>query len=236
MKTGSTIKLLLLPILLIVCTLFYYFGELADWATWDSLRKEFFYSVHDIHRLLFLVPIIYAGYYGRVKGAIIVTLASLAIFLPRALFVSPYPDPLLRMIFFVIIAGVIGSLTGVIRNQSERNLRLQEEIHKDRKKILSIIDSMADGVIAICPDYTIRFMNSLMLKELGDGRGMPCYKFLYDLESPCEQGCSLFDVIDKKQIMKTEYKIQDKTYEVVSAPYTDPDGVTCRLSIFRKTN
>jgi hypothetical protein len=181
------------------------------------------------------VPIIYAGYFGRVKGAIIVTLATMAILLPRALFVSPYPDPLLRMIFFVIIAGVIGSLTGVIRNQSEKNICLQGEILADRKKFLSIVDSMADGIIAIGPDHTIQFMNSFMLKELGDGRGMPCYKFLYGLEAPCEQGCYLFDVIEKKQITKTEYKIQNKTYEVVSVPYSDIDGVTCRFSIFRKT-
>jgi PAS domain-containing protein len=235
MNTRSTLKLLLLPVLLILCTLFYYFGELVQWAAWESLNEDFFYGIHDIHRLLFLIPIIYAGYFGRVRGAVIVTLATLAIFLPRALFVSPYPDPLFRMIFFVIIAGVIGSLTGVIRNQSEKNTRLQEEILEDRKKFLSIVDSLADGVIAICPDYTIQFMNSLMLKELGDGRGMPCYKFFYDLESPCVQGCSLFDVIDKKQITKTEYILKDKTYEVVSVPYTDIDGITCRFSIFRKT-
>ena len=84
MKNRSTFKLVLLPIMLILCTLFYYFGELVQWAAWDSLRNEFFYSVHDIHRLFFLAPIIYAGYFGRVKGAIIVTLASLAIFFPRA--------------------------------------------------------------------------------------------------------------------------------------------------------
>ena len=235
MKNRSTFKLVLLPIMLILCTLFYYFGELVQWAAWDSLRNEFFYSVHDIHRLFFLAPIIYAGYFGRVKGAIIVTLASLAIFFPRALFVSPYPDPLLRMLLFVIIAGVIGSLTGIIRNQSEKNTRLQEEILEDRKKFLSIIDSMADGVIAISPDHTIQFMNSLMLKELGDGRGMPCYRFLYGLENPCKQGCELLDVIDKKQITKNEYILKDKTYEVVSVPYTDIDGITCRFSIFRKT-
>ena len=235
MKIGSTFKLLLLPIMLILCTLFYYFGELVQWAAWDPLRNEFFYSVHDIHRLFFLAPIIYAGYFGRVKGAIIVSLATLAIFLPRALFVSPYPDPLLRMIFFVVIAGVIGSLTGVIRNQSEKNTRLQEAILGDRKKFLSIVDNLADGVITICHDYTIQFMNSLMLKELGDGRGMPCYKFLYNLESPCEQGCVLFDVIDKKQITKSEYILKDKTFEVVSVPYIDIDGITCRFSIFRKT-
>ena len=41
------------------CTLFYYFGELVDFHGWESLRRGFFYGVHDVHRLLFLAPIIY---------------------------------------------------------------------------------------------------------------------------------------------------------------------------------
>ena len=68
-----------MPLLLVFCTLFYYIGELVDWATWDALRREFFYGIHDIHRLLFLAPIIYAGYTARVKGAFIITLVSFII-------------------------------------------------------------------------------------------------------------------------------------------------------------
>jgi len=101
-------------------SLIYYFGELIDWAAWNAIRNDFFYGIHDIHRLLFLAPIIYAGYIARVKGAIIITLISFIIFLPRAFLISPYPDPLLRMVVFVVFAGVIGVLVGVIRNQSER--------------------------------------------------------------------------------------------------------------------
>src|SRR4030042_5859200 len=92
--TGSNharaYKPFILPLLLIICTIFYYSGELVDWAAWDALRTGFFYGVHDIHRLLFLAPIIYAGYTARVRGALIITLVSFMIFLPRAFFVSPY--------------------------------------------------------------------------------------------------------------------------------------------------
>ena len=107
-------------LMLAFCSLVYYFGELIDWATWNAIRIDFFYGIHDIHRLLFLGPIIYAGYFARVKGAVIITLISFIIFLPRAFIISPYPDPLLRMVVFVVFAGVIGSLVGIIRNQSER--------------------------------------------------------------------------------------------------------------------
>jgi len=227
-------KLFILPLLLVLCTLFYYFGELADWALWESLRREFFYGVHDIHRLLFLAPIIYAGYHSRVKGAVIVTLLTFVIFLPRAFFVSPFPDPMLRTVLFTVAAGVIGSLTGLVRNESERCRQLEAVVRSEKDKLLSIVDSMADGVLITGPDYKIRFMNSNMVKEFGDGMGSPCYKYLRKLDAPCQQDCRIPEVINKGEIGKWECAFPDnRIYEVVSAPYIDFDGVVCQLSIFR---
>jgi len=126
-------KCLAVPIMLAVCSLFYYFGELIDWASWDAVRRDFFYGIHDVHRLLFLAPIIYAGYCGRVRGAVIVTLVSFLIFLPRAFFISPYPDALLRMSLFIVFAGALGGLVGQLRNECERRQvlerRLAERLH-----------------------------------------------------------------------------------------------------------
>ncbi|MFC1846242.1 hypothetical protein ACFLYM_02365 [Chloroflexota bacterium] len=234
-KIRYSHRLFILPLLLTLCTLFYYFGELIDWAAWNALRNTFFYGIHDIHRLLFLVPIIYAGYVGKVKGAIIVTLVTFVIFLPRAFFISPFPDPLLRMMIFTIIAGAIGILTGIISNESAKLRQLESLIRNDKKKLINIIDSMADGVLIIGPDYNIRFMNIVMMNDFGDGVNLPCYKHIYNFDDPCKQ-CIMRNVIDEKQIMKKEYKLLDKTYDVVSAPYIDIDNVTCQLSIFRKVN
>ncbi len=122
----ENLKLFILPLLLVVCTLFYYFGELVDWAAWDSLRNNFFYGIHDVHRLLFLAPIVYAGYTARIKGAVIITLVSFIIFLPRAFFISPYPDPLLRMIIFILFAGIIGYLVARLRNEKDKYRELEE--------------------------------------------------------------------------------------------------------------
>ncbi len=224
----------ILPLLLVFCTLFYYFGELVKWATWDSLRANFFYGVHDIHRLLFLAPIIYAGYTARVKGAIIVTLVSLGIFLPRAFFISPYPDPLLRMLFFVIFAGAIGCLVGTIRNQMIRCQRLEVETTTERDKLLKIVDGMADGVVITGPDYRIRFMNSKMEDIFGEGTGFTCYKHLRSVDSPCQQECHIPDVINNAEVGKWECSFPGgETCEVVAAPYVDTDGTVCQISIFR---
>lgn len=223
-----------LPLLLVFCTLFYYFGELVDWAAWEALRREFFYGIHDIHRLLFLAPIIYAGYFGRVKGAIIVTLISFVIFMPRAFFISPFPDPLLRTVLFTVIAGVIGSLTGIVRNKSERCRQLETTIRNERDKLLHIVDGIADGVLITGPDYRIRLMNSNMVTEFGDGTGSPCYKHLHNLDAPCEQDCRIPDVVNNREIGKWECSFPDgRIYEVVAAPYVDSDGVVCQLSVFR---
>ena len=223
-----------LPLLLVFCTLFYYFGELVDWAAWAALRQEFFYGIHDIHRLLFLAPIIYAGYFGRVKGAIIVTLISFVIFMPRAFFISPFPDPLLRTVLFTILAGVIGVFTGIVRNKSEQCRRLETTIRNEKDKLLHIVDGIADGVLITGPDYRIRFMNSNMVTEFGDGTGSPCYQHLHNLDAPCEQDCRIPDVINNREIGQWQCRFPDgRIYEVVAAPYVDPDGVVCQLSVFR---
>ena len=118
-------KPFIIPLLMIFCTLFYYFGELVDWAAWETLRVNFFYSIHDIHRLLFLAPIVYAGYTAGVRGTIIITLVSFIIFLPRAFYISPYPDPLLRMVIFTVFAGVIGYLVARLRAEQMKCRKLE---------------------------------------------------------------------------------------------------------------
>jgi len=230
----ATFRLFILPLLLVFCALFYYFGELVEWAAWDVLRSNFFYSVHDIHRLLFLAPIIYAGYMARVKGALIVTMVAFIVFLPRAFFISPYPDPLLRMLLFVIFAGVIGVLVGVIRNQSVRSQQLEAMVTTERDKLLKIVGGMADGVVITGPDYRIRFMNSKMVVAFGEGTGLTCYKHLHNLDAPCQQECHIPEVINNEEIGKWECSSPSgRTYEVVAAPYVDTDGTVCQLSIFR---
>lgn len=225
----------IVPLLLLFCTVFYYFGELVDWAHWGAVRLDFFYSVHDAHRLLFLAPIVYAGYAARVRGALIVTLISFVIFLPRAFFISPFPDPLLRMGLFTIFAGTIGCLIGVVRNETEEVKRLQALTRAERDKLINIIDSMADGLLIIGPDYRIRFMNAIMAKDFGDGTGLLCYKHLHNLNAPCEKNCMITKVIKNRKIGKWKDKLPDgRTYAIVTAPYIDMDGMVCQLSIYRK--
>jgi len=215
------------------CTLFYYFGELVDFAGWEALRWDFFYGVHDIHRLLFLAPIIYAAYFFGVRAAVIITIVAVNTFLPRALFISPFPDPILRTILFIIVAGTIGYLTAIAHSKSERCKQLEALVRSERDKLLSILDGMADGVLITGPDYRIRFMNPSMIRDFGEGIGSYCYEYLHKFDDPCHQICKLPNVINGA-IERWEYNFPDgRTYEVLASPYADSDGTVCQLAIFR---
>ena len=217
-------------LLFVLCVLFYYFGELIDFLGWEVLRWDFFYSVHDIQRLLFLAPIVYAGYFFGVKAAVIMAIIAVGTFLPRALFVSPFPDPLLRTLLFIVVAGTIGYLTG---RESERRRRLEAIIRDGRAQTLEILERMGERVFIVGPEYRIRFVNQNMVRDRGEGVGRHCYEYLYQLDKPCHQICRLPDVIGGK-VEKWEYNLPDgKTYEVVVSPYVDSDGAVCQLTILR---
>ncbi len=113
-------QLYILGILLIYCSLFYYFGELAGLFRWESLRLDFFNGAHDIQRALFLIPVVYSGYTFGVKGAAIVILLSSLIVVPRFLLPSAAADSIIRVPLFIIFAGIVGFLSGVIGNKFSR--------------------------------------------------------------------------------------------------------------------
>jgi len=233
LRSHESCPLCILIALFVLCTLFYYFGELVDFAGWEALHLNFFYDVHDIHRLLFLAPIIYAGYVYRVKGAVFVTIAAFVIFLPRALFISPFNDAVLRTVLFTIGAGIIGSLVGMVRNQSERRSRLEAVIRSERNRMFRMLENMEEGVLIIGPDYRIRYMNQSMVREFGEGMGFHCYEYLHSFDSPCGQICKLPSVTDGAT-ERLEYNFADgRTYETVASPFVDSDGVVCELATFR---
>jgi PAS domain-containing protein len=235
LKAPNAYSYYTLFLMWVLCTLFYYLGEIIDWAHWETIRWEFLYSVHDIHRLLFLTPIIYSAYIFGVKATIIFTILSLMTFLPRAIFVSPYPDPLARMLIFALIAGIIGYLIAISRRELKKSTHLQTVQKDNRDKLAGILDGMQDGVILVGPDYQIRYMNESIRKEFGGGDGSYCYKLLQGLDAPCDTLCKMSTVLEGN-IQKWEYNTPDgRTFEVTASLCPDTDGVVCQLMIFKKT-
>lgn len=127
-KRWSYHNFYLLFLIFAICGILYYMGEIADFFNWEALRLGFFYSVHDIHRLLFLAPIIFAAYHFGMRATVIMIILTICMFLPRALFISPYPDPLLRTGLFTLVAAAVGVLYA---RERDRCRYLERLVKKD---------------------------------------------------------------------------------------------------------
>ena len=233
LKDPMFYRLYILGLLLVFCSLFYYFGEIVDYFKWDSLRFDIFYTVHDMHRLLFLAPILYAARVFGIRASLIVTLVSGGIWMPRALFISPYSFPVLRAVFTLVVEGITGTLMAMSVRQNRKIERLEKNVRADRDRLLDILRRMTDGVAIVGPDYRVRFVNEAMKKEFGDGEGLPCYKYIYHDIEPCSGRCHLQEVL-AGATARWEYSFPNgTTYEVVASPCVDASGVNCQLATYR---
>ena len=219
----------LLFVIFILCCVFYYFGEIVDFFRWEALGLGFFYGVHDIHRLIFLIPIMYTAYYFGLMPTVIIIILTICVFLPRAIFISPYPDPILRASLFTVIAAAAGIFTAVV---SDQNKKKQKYIAKQEWQYFQVLNEMEEGVMLVSPDYKILFLNETLKKEFGDGRGAQCYTYLHNRDIPCADICKMEDVI-KGVSIEMECEISGRKYRVSVLPYYDVNGKVCRLSIFK---
>jgi signal transduction histidine kinase len=103
--------------LMAVLTLVYYAGltPLAHFG-------DFFTStyVHDLHRALFLCPIIYAAVAFRGWGALSTSFLFLFVVLPRPFIGSPYVAPLLRPLLFVMLTAFLSLLIAMLIDRMEK--------------------------------------------------------------------------------------------------------------------
>jgi len=156
--------------LFLSCIVLYYFGELINLFRWDYLRWDIFYTVHGIYRILFLVPILYSSYYYRLRGAILANTAALLIFLPRACFVSPYPDATLRMLIFNIVAVVISMLMVFLLDKSDKLSASLNALKQAEEKNRNILDQMYDSYFEVDPSGVLTFVNNSACHMIGYSR------------------------------------------------------------------
>jgi two-component system phosphate regulon sensor histidine kinase PhoR len=118
-------------------------------------------------------------------------------------------------------------------NEAEWARYLETLLKTERDRLMSILDSMEEGVAIIGPDYKIRFMNPSMIHEFGDGNGVKCHKHLHGLDQPCPAICRLPEVV-AGATERWEYNFPDgATYEVISSPFSDADQTPCILATLR---
>ena len=96
----------LILVMLAAISILHYAEQLGIWGT-VSPSYHFGLDRHALDRILFLVPIIYAGYKFRLQAGLTTSFVALVIMLPRALFISPSPpDALLESVSIPLIGAL----------------------------------------------------------------------------------------------------------------------------------
>lgn len=119
-----------LILILVIAGIFIYYIENTSLVALLPFNISLLTSVHDLQRTLFFIPATYAAIVYRVRGAIAVSLIFLAVVIPRALLLSPYPDPLFRAVLFCIVAFLVSSLVATQLNYSEHHIKTAGDINR----------------------------------------------------------------------------------------------------------
>jgi len=127
--------------LMAVLTLIYYAGytPLAQFGSFFS--NDF---PHDLHRTLFLIPIIYAAITFRVRGALVTSFVFLCVMLPRT-FYSPYADPLGRPLLFVLFTASLGVLAAMLIDQVEKERKAHAELNIAHQELSAYVQKLEES-------------------------------------------------------------------------------------------
>ena len=106
---------------------------------------SFFTGVHDMNRALFIIPLIYSALVFRVRGIIIISLIFLVAVLPRALFISPYPDPLLRALTSVVFSALVSLAIAIVLNRFEKEMKTRIELDSAYQKLSEYTQRLKDN-------------------------------------------------------------------------------------------
>jgi len=127
--------------LMAVLTLVYYAGY-TPLAQFGSFFTDAF--PHDLHRTLFLIPIIYAALTFRVRGALGASFVFLCVVLPRT-FYSPYTDPLVRPLLFVLFTAFLGVLTAMLVDRVEKEEKAHAELNIAHQELSTYVQQLKES-------------------------------------------------------------------------------------------
>jgi len=100
---------------------------------------------HDLHRALFLFPIIYAAMTFRIWGVLSASLLLLCIVLPRAFYLSPYSDPLARALIVTLFLIFVGLLIAMLADRVEKEKKTSAELNIAHQELSAYVQRLEEN-------------------------------------------------------------------------------------------
>lgn len=173
---SHTIKLLRNPhfwiilVIFLICIVLHY-PQQAPFLKELGLSSLFGLSRHAIERILFLFPIIYAGFAFGVRGGAVTLVAALAAMLPRVIFISPHPMDALFEVCAVIAAGALANWWLEARRREigrrEQALLKLEALRHELESHMKLIQESEEG-LSVLHTISTAVNRSLDLEEVAN--------------------------------------------------------------------
>ena len=125
-----------------ILTLVYYAGH-TPLAHFGGLLTTAY--PHDLHRVLFLFPIIHAAVAFRIRGALSASAAFLCVVLPRAFFYSPYSDPLVRSLLSTLLMIFAGFLVAALVNRVEEEEKARAKLSRAHQELAAYVQRLKEN-------------------------------------------------------------------------------------------
>jgi PAS domain S-box-containing protein len=136
--------------LLVLITLPYYEETLKHPAFLSQLTANLGLTRHAFERVLYLAPIVWAGFLFGWRGAFITSLAALVCMLPRAVFISLYPiDALFETSAVFIIGNVLAISSHALRKEREQRTQLElahQKLRASEGRYRELFESALDAI------------------------------------------------------------------------------------------
>jgi len=136
--------------LLVLITLSHYEEALGYPAFLTQLMSNLGLTRHAFERILYLAPIVWAGFLFGWRGAIITSLTALACMLPRAVFISPSPlDAIFETSAVFIVGNVLAVTFESLRKERERRTQLevtQQELQASEQRYRELFENAYDAI------------------------------------------------------------------------------------------
>ena len=103
----------------------------------------------------------------------------------------------------------------------------------DEALLISILDSIAEGICITDQNYNIRYINKALQHRFGHFQGQKCYQYFHKRDKPCPT-CNHEAVFLKGETVSSELYTEGtgNTYELTSMPIYQPDNTILMVTLF----